>query len=317
MSIFSKIFHPYRIIEDIVRDSERILLERMQSEGGDYKQNLLTVIVKERMKSFALTSASAGITQDAICEHEVIVSLTTYSFRIHEVYLTIESIMQGTIKPNRIILWLAEEEFGGKTLPVILQNQMKRGLEVRYCEDLRSYKKIIPTLKLCPDACVVTLDDDLIYEPDLLEHLIASYKIHPNCVSACRTHKITVDEDGMPLPYLQWDMLQHVENPSFQNFLTSGGGTLFPPHSLNEQVCDKDLFMKLCPQGDDIWLYVMAMLNGFKVVKAFTHNPTGDDFVLNESPYVKSLWSSNKEEDGNDPQIQVVWKYFNLNNFFK
>ena len=133
----------------------------------------------------------------------------------------------------------------------------------------------------------------------------------------CENERRKTNEEGIPLPYLQWNMLQHVEKPSYNNFLTSGGGTLFPPHSLDDQVSDKDLFMKLCPQGDDIWLNAMAMLNGFKVVKAFTHNLTGDDFVLNESPYVKTLWSSNLVENGNDVQIQAVWMHFNLQAFFK
>ena len=285
-----QILHPFRIIEDMIRDSERHLLDRMMGERVAHKQDTLAVLLKERLKSLALTSADAGITQDAICEHEVVVSLTTYSYRIHEVYLTIESIMRGTVKPNRIILWLAEDEFGGKDLPILLQKQMKRGLEVRYCEDLRSYKKFIPTLQLCPDACLVTLDDDVMYEPDLLEHLLASYKAHPDCASSCRTHKIKTDSDGMPLPYMQWDRFQHDTIPSYCNFLTGVGGNLFPPHSLCDFVIDSESFMKLCPKGDDIWLNAMLMLNGVKVAKAFTHNMRGDDYVLNESPYVLSLW---------------------------
>ncbi|MCR5362146.1 MAG: hypothetical protein K6E73_09055 [Bacteroidales bacterium] len=313
----SKFFHPFREVRNIIVASESSVQTKMCTIAFEAKKDFLHTMVCNQLKSLALTSTNSGISQDTICDYEVVVSLTTYRERIHEVYMTIESIMQGTVKPNRIILWLAEEEFGGKTLPVVLQSQMKRGLEVRYCEDLCSYKKIIPSLKLCPDACIVTLDDDLIYEPDLLEHLIVSYKKYPNCVSACRTHKITVDEKGMPLPYLQWCRFQHTEMPSHCNFFTGGGGTLFPPHSLNEQVLNKELFMKLSPHGDDIWLNAMSVLNGVKVAKAFTHNMCGDDFIKNESPYVKPLWAGNKIVEGNDPQIKAVWEHFKLYELFR
>lgn len=280
------------------------------------KEEIRYDIRASQLKYLAVSATECGISKDCLCDHEVVVSLTTYRQRIHEVYLTIESIMRSTVKPNRIILWLAEDEFGGKDLPIVLQNQMKRGLEVRYCEDLRSYKKIIPTLQLCPDACIVTIDDDAIYEPDLLEHLIASYKMHPDCVSASRIHRIRTSADGMPLPYVQWDFFQYDESPSHRNFLTGVGGNLFPPHALSEQVTDQKTFMRLCPKGDDIWLNAMLMANGVKVVKSFTHNENGDDYVLNESPYVESLWSSNKQEDGNDVQIRAVWEKFQLQNLF-
>lgn len=313
----SQFFHPFREVRNIVEASDSSVRTQVWTVASEAKNEILHTMVCNQLKSLALTSTNSGISQDTICDHEVVVSLTTYRERIHDVYMTIESIMQGTIKPNRIILWLAEDEFGGKTLPVVLQNQMKRGLEVRYCEDLRSYKKIIPSLKLFPDACIVTLDDDVMYEPDLLEHLLASYKAHPDCASSCRTHKIKTDSDGMPLPYMQWDRFQHDSIPSYCNFLTGVGGNLFPPNSLNGQVDDCETFMKLCPKGDDVWLNAMLILNGVKVAKAFTHNMCGDDFIKNESPYVKPLWAGNKIVEGNDPQIKAVWEHFKLYELFR
>ena len=73
--------------------------------------------------------------------------------------------------------------------------------------------------------------------------------------------------------------------------------------------------MKLCPTADDIWLNAMLIINGTKVVKAFTHNPIGNDFLSNENTQVKSLWSYNQKDEGNDSQIKVMWKYFELNNY--
>ena len=41
-------------------------------------------------------------------DQKKIVSLTTYEPRLYETYLAIESIMQQTVKANRIILWLPD-----------------------------------------------------------------------------------------------------------------------------------------------------------------------------------------------------------------
>lgn len=277
----------------------------------DYVHKVLLESKRSFLKEKCLYCQEKGITLEKYCNNEVIITLTTYKERLHEVHLTIESIMQGTVKPNRIILWLAENEYNTNDISIFLQKQMRRGLEIRYCKDLRSYKKIIPTLKMFPDACIVTIDDDLIYEPDILEHLLLSYRKYPSCVSACRTERIKTNDNGMPLEYSKWDRLSHTIEPSHYNFLTSGGGTLFPPHSLPPETQNEDVFMQLAPETDDVWLNAMLLLGKVKVAKAFTHDPEGSDYIANESPYVRTLWSENKL-GRNDQQLQSVWTHYGL-----
>lgn len=300
-----KFMHLHQTIEEVVK----FYIERTEKK--------VDKLQLYHMKQSAINCTERGVTDTKISDHEVIVSLTSYSKRIHEVYLAIESIMQGTIKPNRIILWLTEEEFKGKKLPIILQKQIERGLEVMYCPDLRAYKKIIPTLKLYPDSIIVTIDDDLIYEPDLLEHLLTSYQEHPECVSACRTELIKTDRDGKPLGYMQWGLKEHVDYPSHFNFLTGGGGTLFPPHCLHKEAIKENIFMTLCPKSDDVWLNAMLLLNGVKVCKAFTHDAHGEDFYYNVSPHVGTLWAENQRPDGNDVQLKAVWEKYDLYKLLK
>lgn len=89
--------------------------------------------------------------------------------------------MQQTRKANRIILWLSENE-QNKELPMALQLQQARGLEVRYCKDIRSYTKLIPTLKLCPEAIIITVDDDCLYNMDVLTDYIDHILTDKTCV---------------------------------------------------------------------------------------------------------------------------------------
>lgn len=148
--------------------------------AGSYNTQLLNrlnyTIKRDALITKTRCSTESGIEQTKFCDHEVVVSLTTYGKRLYEVASTIESIMQGTMKPNRIVLWL-EEGLKDTPLPILLQRQQTRGLEIGYCEDLRSYKKLIPTLIKYPDAVIITIDDDAIYNCDVVEKLVNTYII--------------------------------------------------------------------------------------------------------------------------------------------
>ena len=129
------------------------------------------------LKALANNSKENGLSDELLpgVNTNVTVSLTTYSSRIYEIYLVIESIFQQTLKPNKIILWLDEDEFSDETIPLSLKRQQKRGLIIRYCNNMKSYKKLVPTLQLYPDDIIVTIDDDTICPSDMIERLLKAY----------------------------------------------------------------------------------------------------------------------------------------------
>ena len=52
---------------------------------------------------------------------KVIVSLTSYPKRINTVWITIETLLRQSFKPDKIILWLATDQFDGiESLPTEL-----------------------------------------------------------------------------------------------------------------------------------------------------------------------------------------------------
>ena len=237
---------------------------------------------------------------------KVIVSLTTYGKRLYEVYLTIESIMQQTVKPNRIILWL-QDDLQNTTLPIMLQKQMARGLEIGFCKDIKSYKKLIPSLHKFPDDIIVTIDDDIIFSVDMLENLLISYQKNPQYVHTNRAHIMKVLDEGTFDKYLNWKLDTKQVGMSPFCFPTGGAGTLYPPHSLSEEVFNEEVFLALCPKGDDIWFKAMSLLNGTKSYKAFTHDPY---LFFNPNVQDISLWKENIH--GNDIQLQKVFCHYKL-----
>lgn len=198
---------------------------------------------------------------------EIVVSLTSYPARITTVHMTIMTLLNQKVKPDKVILWLAREQFpkGMGSLPKKLIALQNVGLTIEWTNDIRSYKKLIPTLKLCPDAIVVTCDDDTFYPPNWLELLMISYAKHPECVHCHRGHTIRFDSNGKVLPFLKWEFESVNTEPSFLNFQTGIGGVLYPPHCLAAEVFNEQAFMELAKTCDDHWFWAMAVLKGTKI----------------------------------------------------
>lgn len=282
----------------------------------ELRNKLLYSLKANELTRLTLKSALSGVTDEKYCDHNIIVSLTTYDKRLYDVYLAIESIMQGSIKPNRIILWL-QEDMQDKILPRTLELQQKRGLEIMFCEDIRSYKKLIPSLYKFPDDAIITIDDDLIYEFDLLENLVTPYLLNPQYIYAHRCHKILTKKDGTLMKYNEW-LWENIEyTPTLWGFPTGVGGTLYPPHSLDYEVFNRDVFMSICPFADDVWFKAMSLKKGTKVCSVFSHEKHGRDFLVNDYVQDIGLAQLNVCQNRNDSQIKAVFDKYDLYQYLK
>ena len=293
-------------------DRERWLLEGIKH--AIYLDSIQHRI--DYLRGKVLNSTERGVSNERICDRELIVSLTSFGNRIYDVCLAIESIMQGTVKPNRIILWLSKEEFKKKALPKTLERQMRRGLQVEFCEDLRSYKKLIPALISFPDDYIITIDDDAVYEYDIVERLVNESHENPRSICACRMHKVKLDSDMRPMSYMDWDWcVEEYGNNSVLLFPTTGGGTLFPPSCFTEEVFNQSAFMELCPFADDIWFYAMRLMNNTPVTQVYTGKPEGY-FIDLPSHGIEALSVENDSTMNcrNDLFLKAVFDRYNLYN---
>lgn len=286
--------------------------------GGNIKNMLDNILLLQRisyLRDKTINSITQGVSAEKLCDNDVVVSLTTFGNRIHNAHLAIESIMQGTVKPNKIVLWLAEEEFKNKRLPKTLQLQQERGLEIEYCNDLRSYKKLNPSLSKYSDSCIITIDDDAMYEYDLIERLINTHIDNPDKICACRMHRIVLGEDNKPVGYLKWNWCINDEQVSVLNFPTTGGGVLYPPKCFNQEVFNDKVFMNICPNADDIWFYAIALLNGTKSIWVKNDKPEGYCYFLPQTSDALCLKNTIANESnicGNDAQFRAVIEKYNL-----
>lgn len=246
---------------------------------------------------------------DELFNDILIVSLTSYPARITSVSPSIKSILSQSLAPSKIDLWLATEEFpnGPSSLPLDLLDLVRYGLNIQWCENIRSYKKIIPALALCPGNIIVTADDDLIYHQDWLLQLVTHHILCPSNVIFHRAHKIRFADSGHFLPYQSWEK-EVTQGPADHSyFFTSGAGALFPPGSFHEDVLNSKLFLELSPSADDIWLWFMVVANNTNI--SLVPNSV---FTLNEVEGTQdhALWKINVRKGENDKALELMTKRY-------
>ena len=233
----------------------------------------------------------------------LIVSLTSYPARFDMLHLTLKSLLCQTVRADRVILWIATGD--ANTLPRNVLCLQEAGLEIRHCEDWRSYKKIIPALFAFPESDIVTADDDVYYWPTWLAELLSTSDIHPNDVIAHRVHRITMANREIK-SYREWELSLNDPCPNPLNFATGIGGVLYPNGCFHSDVTRVDDFLHYCPTADDVWLYWMVRRNG----RLERHSGTLETPRPWNGSQDSALWKINKR--ANDEQIRSMIKAYGL-----
>lgn len=198
----------------------------------------------------------------------IIISLTSFPARIPTLHITLSSLLRQTTKPDMVVLWLAREQFPNleNDLPKEILRLQEFGLTIKWHHDIRSYKKLIPSLIKFPEDIIITADDDIFYDQNLVELLYKSYLEEPKLIHCHRITKIFLRRG-----IIKAKPKKCYKRPSFANKLVGVGGVLYPPHSLYKDAARENLFMELAPTNDDIWFWLMAVMNDTKI-KQIAHN---------------------------------------------
>lgn len=253
-----------------------------------------------------------SITEKKNKDSNVIVSLTTYPARINMVCSCLNSILRQTVQPRNVILWLADSQFpnGIEDVPINILDLQKYGLTIRFCEDLRSYKKIFYTAKEYKNSIIVTADDDTLYPEDWLENLLKEHEVYPNCVVCYRAHEIKSEENKL-LSYIEWNKLsEDIKGPSMKLLAIGVGGILYPPKFFEDVIFDSDIIMKLAATTDDLWLKIIAVKKKIPTVKVFDNSK---EWFTIQSTQETSLKKVNVEtRNGNDIAIKKLMEHYKI-----
>jgi len=294
---------------------------------------ILDGILKKIKKRYVLGLIASLKPLESKGSPQYIISLTSYGKRLVDTVLfALITLFNQNIRPDRIILWIANDE--KECIPPIMEKLIEKGLEIYFCEDIKSYKKLIPAIENFPEDYIITADDDIYYPKNWFEQLMIEHKKYPKKIVCHRANGIKVDGKHNPIPYIKWDgcirpsiyfarismqkgqsVLRHQLESVFP---TGGAGTLYPPSCFHKDIANKELFMKLAPYADDIWFWTMAVINI-------------EEYFGGESPYVviengvahnlqnietreqrdnDSLRNFNCLQNGNDRQLKAVIEHY-------
>lgn len=254
---------PFKKIRDLIRN---ILLEYFD-KFEEVNRHIALLDFRLRVRNSILRLPENIIKETR--NPRLIVTLTSYPERMETIDVVLYSLLDQTLKPDKIVLWLSYEEFPNleDDVPSNILDMKKYGIEIEFCHNIRSYKKLVYSLKKYPNDLLVICDDDIYYQRNWLKLLYNSYLKNPNAIHCHRGLRISYDNNHKISRYLDWNIIKNTNNYniSYKNFFTGSGGMICRKDFFYEDIFNEELFMRLSPTEYDMWFWAMAVLNGTKI----------------------------------------------------
>lgn len=207
---------------------------------------------------------------------KLVFTLTSFPDRIETVQYTLRTLFNQSMKPDRVILWLAEDEFQNIELPQSIKDFQDVGLEVRYCENMyehKRYYKLVPEQK--ENELLVMFDDDILFPKYLVERLYDKWEKYPDCIVCERGQVMTLVDKRVMCPG-RWPTTSAigVDNPSFRVMPSPGGGCIVPYNALHKDAVNPEIIDECALKVGDLWLMFMAVANDTKVIRPHKNHRT-------------------------------------------
>lgn len=281
------------LLEDFVKSKEyTIYAEKVGKEA---------VALLEQCEMFPCTNSSDR-------EEKVIISLTSIKPRVAYAEWPIKNMLLQSYKPDKIILWLDKMTMSEADIPSRLLELKDNGLEIRFVEDIGPHTKYFYAMQEFENDCVITIDDDMLYQLDMIEGLVKTHKKYPDSVCTYLPKQMRYTRNGIPYPLEQCGLNVRDSEVSSFNFAQGVCGVLYPPKCIEKKYFDATLIRKIALKQDDIWLYIAEFLSGTKVAKV--------DIGARVYPYVDGAQVTalrfDNQRGGNDTYFRDLFEYFHL-----
>ena len=195
---------------------------------------------------------------------DIVVSVTSYGKRVHDALpYMLYSLLEQTYLPSKVVVYLDHDNWCVDNLPWQLKRLQEIGVDIRYCKDIRSYKKLIPALIDFPNNAILTLDDDMYYHPNYMEWMTTAYIASDKKTVLGQWGYIPTKKDGQYIPYNEWRDCKLGTKDDEKSFIGCCG-ICYPPHIFDDEILKEEIFMQLCPIADDIWFWAMQERLGIK-----------------------------------------------------
>ena len=283
----------------------RVFLKRLTREDRKKKQEIEKKIME----------LPNGMFKTTLEDSDFVLSLTSYGKRVEtSLPYTLYSLVTQTIRPAKIAVYLDDNHWGDEKLPPILKKLQSVGVEFNYCEDLKSFKKLIPALIQYPNNPIITFDDDFYYNPEYLSWMTKAYQESDKKTVLGQWGCIPEKKDGKYIPYNEWKDCKYGNENSPISFY--GCCCCYPPLVFDDEILKKEVFLKLCPKADDIWFWAMEERQGIKrsyiPQKGYGYHSPIDRIYDYEIGADNCLTLANGINGENDKQLLNVLEYYHL-----
>lgn len=207
----------------------------------------------------------------------VVISLTTTRDRLYLLRFSLISLMEQSLKADRIVVWLSRDAylrdkgFGDFNIESWAKKKLPSGyanrVEFKYCENIGPYRKLIPLLRTSNiEDIIVTADDDILYKKDWLKNLIEKFEETDGCVVACRVRRVSYNILGFLKSYSFWPIVRNASFLDGDFVITFGAGAVVSPAFFKRSDINDDSFLDLCPTADDLWYTTLLERNNVGVL---------------------------------------------------
>lgn len=194
-------------------------------------------------------------------ESNLVVSMTSYPPRIGGSWVSLESLFRQNFRDFRLVLVLAEPQFPGRKLPLIINLMRWKGLEILWVpEDNKSWDHLWPAYSNYYGCSVISVDDDKVFPRSLVRDLVRASERHPGAIIGARGWEMRLEEKV--LRFKKGWVRASPSTKSQALFMPPGNGSLYPPGSLPPLSGDTELMRKVCPVADDVWYWATSTING-------------------------------------------------------
>ena len=202
----------------------------------------------------------------------IYISMTSIFSRQYILFTTLTTLLQQSTKPDAIFLYLSEKPYlldTGFTNKKItnrkLANLLKSNRDniyISWVENIGPYRKLLPLLKekWTEDCFIITVDDDVMYSPELVKELVNNYNKN-KCVVGYRG-RTPHNNDLAKFNYKKYKT--KLTNLSLYNFTTGRGSILYKPsffYKTHDLIFDANIYLSTCPTADDIWFHLIRIKN--------------------------------------------------------
>ena len=205
---------------------------------------------------------------------KIIVSMTSWPPRYQSAAIAMKSIVQQCDEGklcDRVMfaLVLSEDEccsaYARQDACELMDKMDALGVEVIIDKgNIRSHKKLLPTLEKYPGNPILVVDDDIQQEHGWLRTFIADNDAHPeeiiygNATSRVKVECDRIIEDRGVVAQI----MSKPGQPSIDLKPANGAaGTLYPAHTFTDaRFFNRELFMRLSPTSDETWQWAFAVM---------------------------------------------------------